>query len=46
VTGYGAREDRERALEAGFDMHVTKPLGEAELADLLSMSRSGDRIRS
>ena len=23
LTGYGAREDRDRALEAGFDAHVT-----------------------
>ena len=26
VTGYGGPEDRQRALEAGFDAHVTKPV--------------------
>ena len=25
LTGYGAREDREKALEAGFDYHFVKP---------------------
>jgi signal transduction histidine kinase len=26
ITGYGQPEDRRRALEAGFDLHLTKPL--------------------
>jgi CheY-like chemotaxis protein len=26
VTGYGRDEDRRRALEAGFDRHLTKPV--------------------
>jgi CheY-like chemotaxis protein len=26
VTGYGAEEDRRRALRAGFDLHLTKPV--------------------
>jgi CheY-like chemotaxis protein len=25
ITGYGQEEDRRRALEAGFDAHLTKP---------------------
>jgi CheY-like chemotaxis protein len=25
LTGYGQEEDRRRALEAGFDAHLTKP---------------------
>ncbi|HKV09558.1 MAG TPA: response regulator, partial [Thermoanaerobaculia bacterium] len=25
LTGYGQEEDRRRALEAGFDTHLTKP---------------------
>jgi signal transduction histidine kinase/ActR/RegA family two-component response regulator len=32
VTGYGSRTDRERALGAGFDDHLAKPV---ELADLV-----------
>ena len=31
VTGYGLPEDRKRALEAGFDDHLTKPVIEADL---------------
>jgi CheY-like chemotaxis protein len=40
VTGYGGREDRERAIAAGFDAHMTKPLGTAELEELLANARS------
>jgi CheY-like chemotaxis protein len=36
VTGYGQEEDRRRAKEAGFDYHVTKPLGKQQLDELLS----------
>jgi CheY-like chemotaxis protein len=31
VTGYGQREDRERAQAAGFDAHITKPFSYEEL---------------
>ena len=31
VTGYGRPEDRERAREAGFDRHLTKPVDESML---------------
>jgi signal transduction histidine kinase len=31
VTGYGRDEDRRRAREAGFDLHLTKPVDPAEL---------------
>lgn len=27
VTGYGQAEDRQRALNAGFDEHLVKPVG-------------------
>lgn len=33
LTGYGQDQDRARALEAGFDMHMKKPV---DLADLLA----------
>ena len=36
VTGYGAPEDRERALEAGFDEHLVKPVDDAELRRLFA----------
>src|SRR5262249_1015063 len=36
ITGYGQPEDRRQTQEAGFDAHLTKPVGEAELAEVLS----------
>ena len=36
VTGYGRPEDRERAREAGFDRHLTKPVVESTLLSLLA----------
>ncbi|MBY0472667.1 response regulator [Patescibacteria group bacterium] len=31
LTGYGQKEDKERALEAGFNHHLTKPVSLKEL---------------
>ena len=36
VTGYGLPEDRRRAHEAGFDVHLVKPVDFAQLADVLA----------
>jgi len=36
ITGYGQEEDRQRALAAGFDLHVTKPVNPAVLQELLT----------
>jgi CheY-like chemotaxis protein len=36
VTGYGGDEDRRRAIEAGFDHHLTKPVDLDELESLLA----------
>ena len=36
VTGYGQEEDRRRSLAAGFDEHLTKPVGLGALGPLLS----------
>jgi CheY-like chemotaxis protein len=36
VTGWGQREDRDRALEAGIDEHFTKPVDSAVLLDMLA----------
>jgi signal transduction histidine kinase/integral membrane sensor domain MASE1/ActR/RegA family two-component response regulator len=35
VTGYGRREDRERALASGYDEHIVKPVDPARLAILV-----------
>lgn len=35
LTGWGAEEDRIRTRTAGFDAHLTKPAGEAEIHGLL-----------
>jgi len=42
LTGYGSGEDRSRALQAGFDRHLTKPIDMDELDRLLA----GDTRRS
>lgn len=43
VTGYGAEKDKERALEAGFDHHLVKPVGLAELEDIFKNLHQGIR---
>jgi len=35
LTGYGQDQDRQRAIEAGFDRHITKPIAPQELARLV-----------
>jgi two-component system CheB/CheR fusion protein len=36
LTGYGQEEDQRRALEAGFDVHLTKPADPVKLERLLA----------
>ncbi|MBI2203845.1 MAG: response regulator [Candidatus Rokubacteria bacterium] len=36
LTGYGQREDRQQALDAGFDLHLTKPVDPDQLARALA----------
>ena len=36
LTGFGQEQDKERALRAGFDAHVTKPADGAKLAAILA----------
>ncbi|MGH8206203.1 MAG: PAS domain-containing protein [Steroidobacteraceae bacterium] len=43
VTGWGQYEDVERALQAGFDEHMTKPVDPARVDALLSEYTSGLR---
>jgi DNA-binding response OmpR family regulator len=40
TTGFGQAEDRRRTAEAGFDLHLTKPL---DVGVLLSLVRNGCR---
>jgi CheY-like chemotaxis protein len=41
VTGWGQDQDKQRALDAGFDAHLTKPVDPAALAQLLAGSPVG-----
>ncbi len=36
VTGYGQEHDRRRAMDAGFEFHLTKPVSRAQLEELLA----------
>jgi CheY-like chemotaxis protein len=36
LTGYGQAEDQRRALAAGFDIHLTKPIDPAKIQELLA----------
>lgn len=36
VTGYGQEQDRRKALDAGFDLHLVKPIDPFELATAIS----------
>src|SRR4051812_5079159 len=36
LSGYGQQQDKERALAAGFDAHMTKPVDAAALERLLA----------
>jgi two-component system CheB/CheR fusion protein len=40
VTGYGQEEDRRRCLEAGFDIHLTKPVDPQALQAFVASSGS------
>jgi CheY-like chemotaxis protein len=37
VTGWSRDEDKRKAYESGFDLHVTKPMREDTLRDLLAL---------
>ena len=46
MTGYGQSEDRRRALQAGFDRYLVKPVDPAILAQLLAETRNRGKPRS
>jgi signal transduction histidine kinase/CheY-like chemotaxis protein len=37
LTGWGSREDKDKAMNAGFDFHLTKPVDAVEMTRVLSM---------
>jgi CheY-like chemotaxis protein len=43
LTGYGQAEDRRRAVAAGFDVHLVKPVAPERLAEVLSSVPSATR---
>lgn len=45
LTGYGQADDREKARAAGFDFHLTKPVGIAEIEHVIAQIRA-DRIHN
>ncbi len=40
VTGWGQQQDRVRAAQAGFDMHLTKPV---DPAVIMALARNPDQ---
>jgi signal transduction histidine kinase len=43
LTGWGHPQDKQRALDVGFDAHLTKPVDPAAFQELLAISRPGER---
>jgi len=44
LTGYGRQKDQQQALEAGFDLHLTKPIDYISLRHALTLANSkGDK---
>jgi CheY-like chemotaxis protein len=41
MTGHGREEDRRQALAAGFDEHLSKPVGAGVLEELVALGRPG-----
>ena len=39
LTGFGQEDDRHRALEAGFDAHLVKPIDFEQLARIVAQAR-------
>lgn len=45
LTGYGQEEDRRRAVQAGFDHHMVKPVDPEELSRILARGKNGPANR-
>ncbi len=46
MTGYGQEEDQKKAAEAGFDLHLTKPVALARLKKLMNELKPASRVPS
>ena len=44
VSGYGQDDDRHRSEQAGFDLHLTKPIDPANLQRLLAVLQVGPQV--
>jgi signal transduction histidine kinase/ActR/RegA family two-component response regulator len=45
LTGYGQLDDRERAMQAGFAFHLTKPYAIEKLLELVTVNNSAEENR-
>lgn len=43
ITGYGEQDARQKSQEAGFDLHLVKPVDAVDLIDLLRTGKVGDQ---
>jgi len=46
ITGWGQDADRNQALAAGFDHHMTKPVDPVQLLRLIDAARAGELVRA
>jgi len=46
LTGWGTQDDKQKAMEAGFDFHLTKPVDAADLRRALGELEPGGRART
>lgn len=44
VTGYGRPEDKRRCAEAGFDLHLLKPVGQDTFRELTALLQTSERL--
>jgi CheY-like chemotaxis protein len=44
LTGWGQPKDRQRTIEAGFNAHLVKPVGQQELLDAIARVVPGPAI--
>jgi CheY-like chemotaxis protein len=45
MTGWGQQQDKQKATEAGFDVHLTKPADPGELGTLLE-HRAREKLKA